>query len=344
MNYFKLVALAGDPNWTLDEFKAGRARYGWSWFPGADLRILENRTTRTAEEAIVWRYCQSLVRRIEVGNRIVMQFEQPMRRFVIGEVKEPGYEFANDGYRNPDGSLDFRHVLHVRPLTPTLIPLDCVEVTAALRHDLTKPGNLYEIYPERSIRALQNLATRAANDELNLSERRSETHTLEETNEAIHRCTIKEISDQWPGKGFEKFVAHLCKNLPYVEVKERRDTRQGWDLLVSVRNPLTGEILQDGIPIQCKNYTGEVEDDRPIEDLVRCIRNSGSEVAILFILGDLTDEYRRRLDLRREELQRDIGRPVKFEVVDQDRIAEMYLAHLGSKLSGQSPPSEREDL
>lgn len=110
-----------------------------------------------------------------------------------------------------------------------------------------------------------------------------------------------------------------------------------------MRNPLTGEILQDGIPVQCKNYTGEVEDDRPIEDLVRCINNSGSEIAILFILGDLTDEYRRRLDLRGEELQRDIGRLVKFEVVDQDRIAEMYLAYIGSNLSGQSPPSERED-
>ena len=343
MRHFKLVALAGDPNWTLSEFMAGRVRFGWSWFPGADLRILERNTTRTAEEAIVWRYCQFLVRRIEVGDRVVMQFEQPMRHFVIGEVKEPGYEFANDGYRNPDG-LDFRHVLYVHPLTPKPIPLDRAEVPAALRHDLTKRGHYYEVYPERSIRALQHLATRAANDELNLSERRSETHTLKETEKEVRRRTIQVISEQWPAQEFEKFVALLCKNIPYVEVKERRDTGQGFDLLVSMRNPLTGEILQDGIPVQCKNYTGEVEDDRPIEDLVRCINNSGSEIAILFILGDLTDEYRRRLDLRGEELQRDIGRPVKFEVVDQDRIAEMYLAYIGSNLSGQSPPSEREDV
>ena len=336
MRHFKLVALAGDPDWTLDEFNAGRARYGWSgWsgFAGADLRILEEQTTWTAEEEIVWRYCQFLVRRIEIGDRIVMQFEQPMRQFVIGEVKEPGYEFANDGYRCDDGSLDFRHVLHVHSLTPTPIPLDCAEVTAALRHDLTKRGNYYEIYPERSIRALQNLATRAANGELNLLKKRSEALTLEETEKEIRCRTIQEISEQWPGKEFEKFVVHLCKNIPYVEIKESRDTRQGWDLLVSVRNPLTDEILQDGIPIQCKNYTGEVEDDRPIKDLARCIENSNSEVAILFILGDLTDEYRRKLHLKEEELQRDKDRPVKFEVVDQDRIAEMYLACLGSEES-----------
>ena len=311
--------------------------------PEQILRILENKTTRTAEEVIVWRYCQFLVRRIEIGDRIVMQFEKPMRQFVIGEVIGPGYDFANDGHRWDDGSLDFRHVLHVRPLTPTPIPLDCAEVTAALRHDLTKRGNYYEIYPERSIRALQNLATRAANDELNLSQRRSETHTLEETEKEIRRRTIQVISEQWPAQEFEKFVAHLCKNIPYVEVKERRDTGQGWDLRVSVRNPLTGEILQDGIPIQCKNHTGNVIDDRPIEDLVRCINNSDSEIAILFILGDLNDEYRRRLDLRGEELQRDIGRPVKFEVVDQDRVAEMYLAYIGSNLPSQSSASERED-
>ena len=265
----------------------------------ADLRILERKTTLTAEEAIVWRYCQFLVRHIEVGDRIVMQFEQPMRQFVIGEVIEPGYDFADDGYRRDDGSLDFRHVLHVRPLTPTPIPLDCAEVTPALRNDLTKRGNYYEIYPKRSIRALQNLATRAGKGELDLSKKRSDALTLEETEKEIRCRTIRSISEQWPGKEFEKFVAHLCKNLPYVEVKEKRDTRKGWDLLVSVRNPLTGEILQDGIPIQCKNHTGRVEDDRPIEDLVRCIKNSRSEVAILFILGDLTDEYRRRLYLLR---------------------------------------------
>ena len=160
MKYFKLVALAGDPNWALDEFKAGRARYGWSWFPGADLRIIEEQTAWTAEQEIVWRYCQFLVRRIEVGDRIVMQFEKPMRQFVIGEVREPGYEFANDGYENPDG-LDFRHVLHVHPLTPEPIPLDRAEVTAALRHDLTKRGNYYEIYPERSILELEKLVDRA---------------------------------------------------------------------------------------------------------------------------------------------------------------------------------------
>lgn len=344
MRHFKLVALARDPNWTLSEFMAGRVRFGWSWFPGADLRILERNTTRSPKEALVWKKCQFLVRRIEIGNRIVMQYERPKRHFVIGEVIEPGYDFADDGCRGDDGSLDFRHVLHVRPLTPTQIPLDYAKVTAALRHDLTKRGHYYEIYPERSIHALEDLATRAANNELDLSEKRSTAITLEETEKEIRCRTIQEISEQWPGKEFEKFVAHLCKNLPYMEVKERKDRGQGFDLLVSVRNPLTDEILQDGIPVQCKNYTGEVRSESPISDLVRCIKNSGSEIAILFIFGDLTDEYRRRLDLRGEELQREIGRPVKFEVVDQDRIADMYLAYLGPKLSGQSPSSDREDL
>ena len=344
MRHFKLVALTWR-EWALEEFMAGRARFGWSFFPGADLRILEEKISNwedgkskwTDQEGVVWRHCQFLVRRIQPGDRIVVQFEKPMEQFVIGEVTEPGYDFAEDGCLWEDGkTLDFRHVLNVRPLTPTPIPLDSAEVTAALQHDLTKRGHYYEIYPERSIRALMHLVNRVDKGELDIRKKRSEALTLERTEKAVLHRTIQEISDQWPGKNFERFVVHLCNHLPHVEVKSHQDTKRGWDLLVAVRNPLTGEVLQDDIPIQCKNHTGDVTVSRPIEDLERSVKNSRSDVAILFILGDIGDEFQRKLEIKAQELRRREKREIKFEVVDQERIAELYLSYLVSQQTSGS--------
>ena len=83
---------------------------------------------------------------------------------MIGEVITPGYEFMYSGQ-------DFNHVLYVRPLTPTPIPKDCVEVSDALRHDLTKRGHYYQIYPDESVEELEVLAFNAKHGGLNFRAR-----------------------------------------------------------------------------------------------------------------------------------------------------------------------------
>ena len=106
------------------------------------------------------------------------------------------------------------------------------------------------------------------------------------------------------------------------------DSGLGWDLMVTVRNLLIG--AEEDVPIQCKNYTGEVTTERPIEGLERCIVNSDSETAVLFILGDLSNELRSKLDSRAEGLAQKEGHPVQFGVVDQERIAEMYVSYIST--------------
>src|SRR5207237_531671 len=92
---------------------------------------------------------------------------------------------------------------------------------------------------------------------------------------------------------------------------------------------LTQTILLDDVPVQCKNYTGEVTSFAPIDDLERCIRNSKSHVAYLFILGQLSPQFRKELQIRQEELRRKMDRPVSLEVVTEDRIAEIYATYIG---------------
>jgi hypothetical protein len=83
--YFKLVCLhEDDPKWYLKEFLEGRARYGWSG-PGSDLHTIRAKgDDRTPDEKQTWRYTQFLIERIKVGDRIVVQVEQPLRNFLIG--------------------------------------------------------------------------------------------------------------------------------------------------------------------------------------------------------------------------------------------------------------------
>ena len=139
--YFKLVCLHDDPQWYLEEFRQGRARYGWSG-PGSNLRSIKARIdagewkNRTDDEVQAWSYTQ----------------------FLIGEVIPPGYEFS------PGDLDDFNHVLHITPITREAIPINSKAVTATLKHDLSKRGHYYEIYPEDSIREPQRWKNTGAAD------------------------------------------------------------------------------------------------------------------------------------------------------------------------------------
>jgi Restriction endonuclease len=327
--YFKLVCTHENPDWYLQEFLAGRVRFGWSG-PGCDLREInrKNRATWSDDQRVTWSYTKFLVERIVPGDRVVVQTEQPIERFVVAEVIPPGCDYA------PGDLDDFNHLLHARPLTPNPIPVNSNAITAALKHDLSKRGHYYEIYPEESIRELDALVDQVAANKVDLTAIRTDADTLDHTLRDTKRHIIREISRKWPGKDFERFCEMLLRKVDYIEVKELRDSGKGWDLLVRIVNPLTQTILLDDVPVQCKNYAGDVTSLAPIDDLDRCIRNSNSQVAYLFILGRLSEKFREALQIRQETLQKELDRPVSLEIVTEDRIAEIYATYVVRGLSG----------
>jgi len=328
--YFKLVCIHEDPEWYLREFLSGRARYGWSG-RGCDLREIKKMewATWTDVQRVAWSYSKFLAERIAVGHRIVIQMERPIRRFLIAEVVSPGYEFT------PGDLDDFNHVLHVRPLTSKPIPINSKETTAALKHDLSKRGNYYEIYPEESIHELDALVEKISKGDIDLTAVRTDEDTLDATLRDIKTRTIREIHRKWPGKDFERFCAMLLHKIDYIEVKDLTDRGRGWDMLIRIINPLTQTILHDDVPVQCKNYEGGVDDFGPIDDLERCLENSDSPVAYLMILGQLSPKFMAELQIRQDALQKKRDRPTTFEIVSEDRIAEIYSAFVMSGLSQQ---------
>jgi len=330
-HYFKLVCV-DDPAFLLSEFRAGRARFGWSP-PGTDLREIRNKpsTSRTDQERLTWRYTKFLLERAIPGDRVVIQMEQPIEKIVIGEVIGAGYDFA------PGNRDDFNHLLHVRPLTHEPIPVNSKAVSLALKHDLSKRGHYYEVYPEASVQELDRLVVRAASGTLDLTALRTHRDDLDRTFESVKERIARVVSRAWPTHDFERFCEMLCDGTEYIEVTERIDHGKGWDLMVRLINPLTGAIVIDDIPVQCKNYTDRVINPEPIDDLERCVRNTDSTRAFLFILGDLTDEFRRNVQKRQEDLTRVLGREITFEIIDEDRIAELYVRAISER--SRSPGS-----
>ena len=326
--YFKLVCTHEDPKWYIEEFRAGRVRFGWSG-PGCDLREIREKewATWSDDQRVTWSHSKFLVERVVPGDRVVVQTEQPIERFVVAEVIPPGYDYA------PGDLDDFNHFLHTRPLTPNPIPVNSNAITAALKHDLSKRGHYYEIYPEDSIHELDALVDQVREGKVDFSVVRTDANTLDHTLRDAKSRIAREISRKWPSKDFERFCEMLLGKVDYIEVKEHRDSGKGWDLLVRIINPLTQTILLDDVPVQCKNLTGDVTSLDPINDLERCIRNSSSQVAYLFILGKLSKRFLEELQIRQEMLRKELNRPVSFEVVTEDRIAEIYAAYVVGGLS-----------
>ena len=296
-----------------------------------DLRVLahKDRALFTPSERTTWRHTAFLTQRITAGDRLVLQFERPLRKFLVAEVTDPGYEFDGAGLQ------DFNHMLHCTSLTPDYLWINARIVPLSLRHALSKRGHYYEIYGKAATAALDRIIHEKLWSTPDAVASRTQRDELDAAYESTKRRAIEEISTRWPSTNFERFCASLCERIENVAVKELKDTHQGWDMLLQLTNPVTNEVLMDDVPVQCKNYRGAVDDDRPIDDLVRCIEKSHKSIAYLFILGDLSPAFEARLEARRVQLEAQLEKDITFEVVDQDTIAELYLQH-ASELTSDS--------
>jgi hypothetical protein len=319
-SYFKLVAV-DDPSWLQSEFLNGRARFGWSG-PGTDLRIIAAIPweVRTTDQHVTWSKTQFLLNRVAPGDRVVYQFQRPLRAFLIGEVIEPGYDV------DVTGRGDFNHFLCVKPLVDEPISVSSIGVPGFLRHGLSKRGQYYQVYAQECVDALDRLVSEPV-----AQGERDVGVDLSETRAAIEVAVVEHIRSRWPAKSFEPFTAWLLEQVPGVEVIDVRDVQKGWDLRIRIFDPLSGSTLFDNVPVQCKNHSGSVSEDKPINDLRRAVRASGSPLAYLVILGDLDDGYRRRIAEAAAEMSIELGTPITFVVLDEKRVAELYVTALSQR-------------
>jgi len=327
--YFKLKCLYGDTDWIYNEFKSGRIRFGWSE-RGCNLKEIQkkiqNKEPLTQKERISWGRTKFLIERIKPEDRVVLFFEQPGRQFLIAEITGP-YEYPEP----KDEREDFNHILPCKPLTPDYINLYSAIIPFHVRHDLMKRGRYYEIYDEKTRKRLDEIIENKEWESKKYKEKRSLELEIDELKDKIKdkiiKKTYKEISSSFPVKEFEKFIGNLLKKIKGIEVKEQKDSKKGWDLLIQIRDPLTDEIFADNIPVQCKNYKGKVDTNAPIKDLERCVKNLDTNKVYLIINGELEEDFYKKILEKQEELTTALGKEIQFNVVNQERIAELYLSY-----------------
>ncbi len=325
MRYFRLLATrTGREAWMLDEFLEGRVRFGWSP-KGTDLHAIRRKEpgARSDQEKVTWTYTKFLIERIVKGDRIVLQLGRPLREFLIAEV--------TGEYQVTDDQDDFNHYLECEPLTPKPVPMHHEAIPNYLLHDLRKRGNYYEVYSENSKQALDRIVRERLWESSGNGNVRRIQNDLLETREQVLQRTARTISERWKAKDFEKFVAELLQTIPGVDVKEQKDKGKGWDMRISITDPISNSVIHELAPVQCKNYYSDVYTEKPFDDLDRCIGNSESSLAYLFILGNLPEEFDRKMALLESKLHEKLGRAVNLIVVDQERIAELYLDSLASR-------------
>jgi len=318
--YYKLISLNEDKDWLFQEYQEGRVRYGWSW-PDSDLRLIDKLKKQnkqlTSKQDRTWQYSQFLYNRLKVGDRLVLQFHKPLKNILIAEITGD-YYFADPPIQ------DFNHIIPCKPLTPQPILVNTKVISQSLKHNLSKRGNYYRIYPEWAIKELDEIIKNKLWLNKDLLQERSIDDEEANTNKSILENTIEIISSKWPGKSFEHFIPILLKRMNGIEVNEVKDKHKGWDLLIRIMDPLTNEILQDEIPAQCKNYKGKVNTDIPLKDLEKCADNSLSPFIYLFILGDIDNSYISKIEELEQHLSKKHDRNICIKVVTQDIIAEVY--------------------
>lgn len=273
-----------------------------------DLTALQNSDQFNDEERECWYYTQFLINRIVTGDRLIIQTERPLRRFLIAEVTGPyGFLGSED---------DFNHYLECRAITENYIAIDSEFIPAWVRYDLSKRGQYYQINRDATIQHFDSLISQELWKSPAAQKKRTVGLEKERMELDVIEKTIDIISTRWPGKALETFAKELFEKIPGVAVVPGSgDIGKGWDFLINILDPLSDDRLHENVPVQCKNYSGDVDTEKPINDLKRSFRNSESTIAYLFILGNLTDEFNRNLDDTEAALKSDLRRDVKSRIM-----------------------------
>jgi len=275
-----------------------------------------------ASASDIFRRGQFLINRIETHDRIVVQLASPMTQFFLFEVGD-GYD-----YGQPEENDDFNHILRGNAISTKPIPFYSKYISNELRHALVKRGKYYQIYPEGAIKDLDALWAMEVWNKPDVAIETDDSIDMLRFQDHVLKSTIEMIRTKWPSKYFEQFVADVLRGVDNVDVLSVTDSHQGWDLIITIRDTLDGEVSLSSIPVQCKNYCGEADWKKPCEDLERAIRNSPKEVATAYlaIMGTLTDHFYKAIESLETRLTSELGRRIEFRVIDETQLAKLYLS------------------
>ena len=96
-------------------------------------------------------------------------------------------------------------------------------------------------------------------------------------------------------------------------------------MLLEIKNPILNSRPIE-IPVICKNYSEEINVEDTIRDLERCLRKYSSNSVYLVMLGTLTEELIEAVEKSKENMIKELGKYVDYEIIDEREFANLYLS------------------
>ncbi|GAA0866028.1 hypothetical protein [Paraclostridium tenue] len=320
VNYYKILALnSGKKDWMIDEIRQGRLRFGWSK-KGNDLRVLANKKEKTDEEKIAWRKAKFILEKLKKDDVLIVQLERPLRKFMVVKVVE-----VNGSIYDFDGEQDdFNHIIYCKPITNNEVNIDSNYNSKIFKHDMTKRGSHYEIYNEDTIEEINYFIVHKIWEEPDFNVKSILQIELEKTHEKLVSDVVKLLANDWKSKDFDILVSKVFSAIDGADVIIR-ELKDDWDILLEIKNPILNSKPIE-IPVICKNYSGEINVEDTIRDLERCLREYSSNSVYLVMLGTLTEELVEAVEKSKENMIKELGKHIDYEIIDEREFANLYLS------------------
>ena len=258
-----------------EELKQGRLRQGWGWDPSQDLRLvqakLEKNEGLTETEQHVLPHLRMLTSRddgVKPGDWILLPNLPEDRFFVIAEVTGDYYyepvrlspEQDYNGFHQ-----DYGHILPVRRLTTNPINKYSEHVHAGLRTTLKARSRMWSL--DKYAEEIEELVEKA-NQGVDLSQAQGGKERLGSAlKEARAKVVPKfkeelenELKARFQAAEWEEPIVQALKRLyPEAEVDWVAGSQEeGADVVVYIPDYFSEDGGSWVIPVQVKNYTGEI--------------------------------------------------------------------------------------
>jgi len=324
------------------ELGQGRLRQGWGWDPSQDLRLVQAKLergedlTQTEEAALPnLRMLTSRDDGVKPRDWILLPNLPDPRFFVIAEVTGDYYyepvqlppEHDHDGFHQ-----DYGHILPVRLLTGA-INKDSEHVHASIRATLKTRSRMWSL--DRYAKEIEELLEKA-NQGVNLSQPQRDKERLES---ALEKAWAKvapkfqeelenELKTRFQAAEWEGPIRQALERLyPGAEVEwVGGPQEEGADVVVYIPDHFSEDGQTWVIPVQVKNYTGEI--GASVLNQLRRAFNAYSQEGRVLSLVVMTTAERASKELQEAAaaLSEELGVPVRLVLREKllDLLAEAF--------------------
>lgn len=290
-----------------EELRNGKARFGWSYFNEADLRVIKRKIndkgwdSLSKEEKDAWTHAHFMLEYVRKGDYFVYINMPEYGKCTI--VKITGeYDFSEIQYSDKKWN-DFRHCMSCEFIATFDRSSNIVH--PYLRRRLSLQRAWWRVYAKKEFEELLQLLKTGKQG------KEADERFEEEMNKYLDKIS-EELYRVFPGKNLEDLLIDVFKNLPNVKDVQKGPDVNGADLEIEFESGVEIEGLQktELCAVQVKSYEGEIGYTQEAIDDIRKAFTSNPDYTCGLIVSTalkMTADFEKELEKLRKETGKDVG-------------------------------------